>query len=223
MEELGSWDSKSLCRSTHRQWHGQRAITTDAYVEVSGQAQVYGPVVGVNTGSITTIVQVAQAVTSLHQLPAPIDDFVGRERELAHLQEVLRPRPNQVAQAAICGMGGLGKTELALRAAHELRESYPDIQLFLSLRSSADRVARTASDALRDAIHAFNPQLASPDDLEALAAQYRALLSGKHALVLLDDVPDDANVRPLLPPAGCALLVTSRMWLTLGNQGTLST
>jgi tetratricopeptide (TPR) repeat protein len=176
-------------------------------------------VVGVNTGTITNIVQVAQVVTSLHQLRAPLEDFVGRERELAALVAALAPAPAQARQAAVCGMGGQGKTELALRSAAQLREQYPDAQLFLSLRATAGSAPRTPADGLRDTIRAFEPQAGLGDDVDLLAAQYRACLDGKRCLLVLDDAPDDRAVQPFMPPAGCALLVTSRTRLTLGGQG----
>ena len=191
-------------------------------VEVGGLSTVYGAVVGVNTGTINNLVQIAQVVTSLHQLRAPLADFVGRQREIATLLTALRPQTDGMAAlAAICGMGGLGKTELALRVGHALRHDYPDAQLFISLRSSAIGPPRRVANALRDAIRAFDPSTALPDDDDALSQRYRGLLGDKRALILLDDVPDDASVRPFLPPAGCALLVTARTGLTLGGQGVI--
>lgn len=181
----------------------------------------YGVVVGVNYGTITHITQVAQVVTSLHQLRTPLADFVGRDSERAALHAALSPIPDRAALAAICGMGGLGKTELALHVAHEQRAAYPDAQLMLSLRSSAAGPPRAAADVLRDAIRAFDPQSPLPDDLDALSARYRGLLGGRRVLVLLDDAPDDAAVRPFIPPTGCGLLVTSRTRLLLEGQGTV--
>src|SRR5690349_19188424 len=91
--------------------------------EVGDHATVYGSVVGVNTGTINNFIQIAQVVTSLHQLRAPLADFVGRQREIATLLAALHLQADGMAAlAAICGMGGLGKTELALRIGHALRD-----------------------------------------------------------------------------------------------------
>jgi tetratricopeptide (TPR) repeat protein len=190
-------------------------------VTVSGQATIYGSVVGFNAGTITNIIQVAQAVTSLHQLRAPLDDFVGRFGEITMLMGSLRSRADGAAIAAICGMGGLGKSELALKVAHELRIDYPDAQLFVSLRGSAPGLSRTPADGLRDVIRAFARDSVLPTETDALAALYRGHLGGRRVLVLLDDAPDNAAVRVFFPPAGCALLVTSRTRLTLDGQGSV--
>ncbi len=191
-----------------------------ASVAIGGNATVSGAVVGINTGTINTIVQVAQVVTSPRQLRAPLPDFIGRAAEVERLLAALRRPASEGALALIYGMDGLGKTELALRTAHDLRGDYPDVQLFLSLSGPQAGTTRSAVDGLRDAIRAFDPSSPLPDDVESLAGRYRGLLSGKRALVILDDAPDGATVRPFLPPAGCALMVTSRTHLAIGGEGT---
>lgn len=191
----------------------------DISVEIGDGAQIAGNVI-VNTGTMTTIVQAAQMLTSLHQLRAPINDFVGRTVEHEALLAALLPETGHARQAALVGMGGLGKTELAIHVAHSLREHYPDAQLFLSMRSSAG-TRRPPAEALADAIRAFDPYATLPTDLDTLASRFCSHLDAKRVLVLLDDAPDDASVEPFLPPAGCALLVTSRTRLTLGGQGTI--
>jgi tetratricopeptide (TPR) repeat protein len=203
--------------------------TSDVKVEISGSATVFGPVVGVNTGTITNIVHAARVVTSLHQLRAPLADFIGRANEITMLLSALRPSPSGTETGsqhttplcAICGMGGLGKTELALQVADDLRSDYPDAQLSISMRGSTTGPGRSVADGLRDAIRAFDPFALLPDDIDGLSALYRGYLSGKRALVLLDDVGNSQSVRPFLPPAGCALLVTSRTRLSLGGQLTI--
>jgi tetratricopeptide (TPR) repeat protein len=194
------------------------ADPADASIAIGGNATVSGAVVGINTGTINTIVQVAQVVTSPRQLRAPLPDFVGRAAEIEQLLAALRRPASHAALTLIHGMGGIGKTELALRAAHDLRGDYPDAQLFLSLGGPQPGAARSAVDGLRDVIRAFDPSSPLPDDVESLAGRYCGLLNGKRALVLLDDAPDAATVRPFLPPAGCALLVTSRVRLALGGE-----
>jgi tetratricopeptide (TPR) repeat protein len=148
-------------------------------------------------------------LTALHQLRAPVGDFVGREKEIATLTATLRSGTS-AAISGISGMGGIGKTELAYYVANLLRDTYPDAQLVLDMRGTDER-PRDASDALAACIRAFHgPEQRLPDDMETLTHLYRSTLEGKRALILLDNASDGAQVRPLLPPVGSALLVTSR-------------
>ncbi|HYY93469.1 MAG TPA: tetratricopeptide repeat protein, partial [Pyrinomonadaceae bacterium] len=148
-------------------------------------------------------------IPTLHQLRAPVGDFVGREKEIAELLSTLRGGKS-AAITGISGMGGIGKTELSFHVAERLRDAYPDAQLVLDMRGTDER-PRDPSDALASCIRAFvGLEQRLPDDTEQLTRLYRSVLEGKRALILLDNASDSAQVRPLLPPKGSALLVTSR-------------
>jgi tetratricopeptide (TPR) repeat protein len=161
----------------------------------------------------------AAAVTpsARHQLRAPVGDFVGRAAELAALAEALctaRRATGVAAIAGVQGMGGVGKTELAYAAAHQVRHAFPDAQIVVALRG-ASPAPLAPEQVLQTVIRAFTPEATLPDDLPALEALYRAQLHAKRVLILADDARDAAQIRPLLPPAGSALLVTSRTRFTL--------
>ncbi|MBY8889057.1 tetratricopeptide repeat protein [Streptomyces sp. PTM05] len=151
-------------------------------------------------------------------LPVDTGAFTGRAGELAELARLAGrvragDRPGAPVICAIDGMGGVGKTALAVHAAHRLADRFPDGQLYLELRThSADASPRTAFDALGTALATLGlPPRSVPNDLDARAARYRALLSGTRTLIVLDDVADEAQARALLPGhAGCLVLVTSR-------------
>jgi tetratricopeptide (TPR) repeat protein/DNA-binding XRE family transcriptional regulator len=150
------------------------------------------------------------------ELPASLADFTGRRKEVGFLTEVLsagqsEDRPGVVVTAAVTGVGGMGKTALAIQAGHQVTTCFPDGQLYLDLRgSSAQPVA--AADALSRLLRDLGTERAAiPVDGAERAARYRSRTAGKELLIVLDDARDAAQVRPLLPGTpGCAVLVTSR-------------
>lgn len=153
-------------------------------------------------------------VATPHQLRAAVSDFVGREPEIDVLVNALRTGQS-AGISGISGMGGIGKTELALLVANRMRSDYTDAQLFIDMRGT-DEKPLAAADALAECIRAFiGADAKLPEDINELIKIYRNSLDGKRALILLDNAADSAQVRPLLPPPGCALLVTSRETLAL--------
>jgi tetratricopeptide (TPR) repeat protein len=134
----------------------------------------------------------------------------GRARQYAQLTATLRSG----ATVVLYGIAGAGKSDLALSALRGMRDEFPDGQLVISLGDSLDS-PRSAVDGLRDAIRAYLPDSTLPEDLAVLTALYRGVLGGRRTLILLDDAADAEAVRPFLPPAGSALLVTARDKLAL--------
>jgi tetratricopeptide (TPR) repeat protein len=155
---------------------------------------------------------------ALRQLPADTALFTGRDGELDRLlvlagQAGAGGSPGTVVISAIDGMGGIGKTALAVRAAHRLAERYPDGQLFIDLYGFTQGTApRDPGDALATLLSSLGvPPGQIPGDQDARAALYRDRLAGTRTLILLDNAADEAQVRPLLPAADtCLLLITSR-------------
>ncbi|MEV7139442.1 AfsR/SARP family transcriptional regulator [Streptomyces tauricus] len=147
------------------------------------------------------------------QLPATVPDFTGRTSFVSELCEVLGSAEGRVmAVSALAGIGGVGKTTLAVHVAHQARGAFPDGQLYVDLQGAGARAA--APEAVLGAfLRALGtPDSSIPDSLEERAALYRSVLDGRRVLVLLDNARDAAQVRPLLPgTAGCAALVTSRV------------
>jgi tetratricopeptide (TPR) repeat protein len=152
----------------------------------------------------------------LHQLRAPVADFVGREAELAEIISALQPAASGSAMAisGLRGMGGIGKSELAFAVAQRLAPLFPDAQVVIPLRGSSS-TPLTATQALAHVVQSFHPDAQLPDELGQLQALYTSCLHGRRVLILADDAGDAAQVRSLLPPAGCTLLITSRQRFSL--------
>ncbi|MEV5376446.1 BTAD domain-containing putative transcriptional regulator [Streptomyces nondiastaticus] len=144
------------------------------------------------------------------QLPPVPSDFTGRHEQVAALVTALTAgRPHAVA--VVTGMGGVGKTALALRAAHAVAGSYPDGQLYASLRAP-DGAPGEPAGILAGFLAALGvPGERMPVSLADRAALFRTLLSRRAVLVVLDNATTAAQVEPLLPGAArCAVLVTAR-------------
>ncbi|MGH4029693.1 BTAD domain-containing putative transcriptional regulator [Actinomycetota bacterium Odt1-20B] len=147
------------------------------------------------------------------QLPATVPDFTGRASFVEELSEILSTAEGRVmAVSALAGIGGVGKTTLAVHVAHVARTHFPDGQLYVDLQGAGPRAAEpeTVLGAFLRALGTADSAI--PDTLEERAALYRSVLDGRRVLVLLDNARDAAQVRPLLPGMeGCAALVTSRV------------
>jgi tetratricopeptide (TPR) repeat protein len=152
------------------------------------------------------------------QLPPDIADFTGRELALEWLQCRLGDRARgstAVVITAAVGKAGVGKTTLAVHAAHRLRSLFPDGQLYVNLRG-VEAQALDPADVLGRFLRALGVGRQSvPEDVDERAGLYRSLMADRRVLVLLDNAANEAQVRPLLPAgAGNAVLVTSRTQLT---------
>lgn len=152
------------------------------------------------------------------RLPPRPRSFAGRRSELAELTTSLPDTADgTMTIIAIAGMGGIGKTWLALQWAHENADRFPDGQLYVNLRGfdpSGTPVAPVA--AVRGFLEALRvPPASIPLDADGQAALYRDTVAGKRMLVVLDNALDSAQVTALLPDSpSCTVLVTSRHQLT---------
>ena len=153
------------------------------------------------------------SLTVRHSLPPDTAAFTGRDEELDRIMTAVTQAGGVVAIHAIDGMPGVGKTALAVHAAHLLRDRFPDRQLFIDLQSHTPGqdplVPQAALAGLLSAVGVDARYL--PGDLEGRAGLWRDRMAGQQALLVLDNAASSAQVAPLLPGSeGCLVLVTSR-------------
>ncbi len=154
----------------------------------------------------------------LCELPRLVEDFTGRTAELAWISELVSA-PGAGLVGLITGSGGMGKTTLAVRAAHLLRPDFPGGVFFLDLFGMSPQPA-TAADALRVLLRALGvADEQVPEDVPGRASVYRSLLRDRQALVVLDNAGSEEQVRPLLPGDGASrVLITAKRALA-GLEG----
>ncbi|MFI5530788.1 BTAD domain-containing putative transcriptional regulator [Kitasatospora sp. NPDC051853] len=146
-------------------------------------------------------------------LPCDPLTFTGREAAARELTGVLVGGEGRLA--VVSGPLGAGKTALAAHVAHRLGERFPDGRLFVRLRGEDGR-ARPVEDVLRQLLAAVAPDRAASADPRW---EWQLWLTGRRALLVVDDARCESEVRPLLPEAGeSAVLVTARPGL-IGLEG----
>jgi DNA-binding SARP family transcriptional activator/tetratricopeptide (TPR) repeat protein len=149
-------------------------------------------------------------------LPADIADFTNRAEEVGVIRRRLIPAPADdpvrvVPLVVMAGRGGVGKTSLAVRAAHGVAAHFPDGQLFADLHGGGQHPVGPAR-VLERFLRVLGVQVTQiPEGLDERAEMYRTLLVGRKVLVVLDDAASESQVSPLLPGSGtAAVIVTSR-------------
>ncbi|MER5733756.1 BTAD domain-containing putative transcriptional regulator [Streptomyces sp. NPDC002138] len=154
----------------------------------------------------------APAPTRPAQLPADISDFTGRRDQVQDLYQALTaPARSSLAVVSVTGMGGIGKSTLALQVAHQAKPDFPGGQLYADLRGNGLEPADPGA-VLGSFLTALGvPGPGMPASTEDRSLLFRTTLDGRRILVVLDNARDPAQIRPLLPgSADCGVIVTSR-------------
>lgn len=141
-------------------------------------------------------------------LPPVTADFAGRDSESRAVREILE---SDGGVCVISGMGGAGKTALAVRCAYRLEASFADGSLFLDLRGTSGEPV-TPADAHDRLLRILEvPAERIPADPDDRAALFRTCLRGRSFLLVLDNAGSTGQVRPLLPAEPkCRVVITSR-------------
>ncbi|MEO3783679.1 tetratricopeptide repeat protein [Actinocorallia sp. B10E7] len=186
-------------------------------------------IAGVRGEQLLGLAQAAQTASAIpvrvrHGLPADLADFVDREEELARIEIRTRhTRPGPPTICTISGMAGVGKTALAVRAAHRIAGAHPDGRYFLNLHAySSDRPPVTVERALEALLGALGiPARQIPETLEERASLWRSETSDSRILLLLDNAADADQVLALLPSGPSAVIVTSRRRMAVDGGCTI--
>ncbi|MCG8919530.1 tetratricopeptide repeat protein [Actinokineospora sp. PR83] len=196
-------------RGVNRWWCGRKDLV---HYEVSGNVQ----------GSVLQARDIylrSSGLTALSGLPPVVGGFTGRDEDLSTVAEALHsPRP--VVVSTIVGLAGVGKTTLAVKAAHNAREAglFPGGVLFIDLQGYSPQTRVEPPTALSVFLHALGvPADQVPAEQAAREALYRTRLADHDAplLIVLDNASSEDQVRPLLPPgAAHRVLITSRHTLS---------
>lgn len=142
-----------------------------------------------------------------HQIPPIPGKFTGRVEEI---QILLDGFESGATITGLRGMGGVGKTALALVLAEKLKSRYSDGHIYINLQGTSTKPF-SSEDAMAHIIRSFlGPAVPLPNDSNGIAGLYYSVLYGKKALILLDNAASREQVEPLIPPAGSAVLITSR-------------
>ncbi|MFJ3671361.1 BTAD domain-containing putative transcriptional regulator [Streptomyces sp. NPDC090106] len=192
---------------------GDGAGSEPALVPAPGTAGDVPPAGG------TTSVRSAGRGQDHGSLPYDLKDFTGRRRELDALLALGAAVTDRAPTiVTLTGMPGVGKTALAVHAAHRLAAAFPDGRLHLDLQGLTPHSGPpTLAEALRHLLLTLGTPAADvPDDLDGRLIAWRRAVAGRRVLMILDGVMDTATVRPLLPgTGGCLVVVTSRT--VIGN------
>ncbi|NKZ03748.1 AfsR/SARP family transcriptional regulator [Actinomadura latina] len=197
-EELGIDPCAELCRLE------QAILSRDARIDL--------PSAGPSALPAGDPAATAAATPVPRQLPRTIADFGGREEILERVSQIVAGQDASsgspdVPVVVLTGRGGVGKTALAVRAAHLLSSDFPDGQLFLQLGPRTPDSSASLVERLLRSLR-LRPD-AMPPDLEGRAAMFRSALAGLRVLIVIDGAVRNDDITPFLPGTrGCAAIVT---------------
>ncbi|MFD6190665.1 MULTISPECIES: tetratricopeptide repeat protein [unclassified Streptomyces] len=189
-----------------------RSDGQESHNELSGT--VHGPVV--QAGSVYGGIHFGPRPAPVEQTPwqlPPLVRVIDRTRELATLERhrARAAREDRPVLATLSGLGGVGKTTVALSWLYTLRSRFPGGQLHADLGAQSSEGPEHPAEVLARFLRALGvPAQQIPARLSERTALYRSLTAVRRLVVLLDDAATAAQVRPLLPAGGNVTVVTSR-------------
>ncbi|MET0982466.1 MAG: tetratricopeptide repeat protein [Telluria sp.] len=165
----------------------------------------------------------------LHQLPQVPENFVGRENMVDRIADDLRAAfaegDRRRLTRVIQGAGGLGKSAVAIAIGHALSRDFPDMQLFVRLRTHSGNPL-AAEQARNSLLQQVYPGWDLPPDEDARRLAYQSLFidangNPRPGVLILDDCKHDAQLRALMPDSPCPVIVTSRRAFASGTSDSI--
>jgi tetratricopeptide (TPR) repeat protein len=194
---------------------GERAVAISGkasdVIIVTGDGNVVLSFKGTEATAVQAVLN-SIAPPRLYQVPSPPRDFAGREEEMKELITAIEH--GGVTISGLQGLGGIGKTALALKLVALLTPRFPDAQFYLDLKGAGHQPL-SVTDALAHVIRAYHPAAKLPDSESELHGLYLSVLHDQRAILLMDNAASAEQVGPLIPPPSCVLLVTSRHHFSL--------
>jgi len=146
------------------------------------------------------------------ELPADTVAFTGRTGAVGRITDWLTRPASTPPVVTVSGLGGIGKSAVAIHAAHQVAARFPDGQLYVNLRGSTPGVSPlTPGQVLARVLRSLRVDIAGDPDVDELAGRFRSATAARRLLIVLDNARDLDQVGPVLPGnPGCAVLVTAR-------------
>lgn len=203
----------SACGGDRVAWERRwRAVAGQVGVATEARETTGHPERPLDLTQVQAVMQAATQLARPAQMPMGSSTFVGRKKDLADALERIGPAAGPVKMPLlVSGAIGVGKTAFALRLAEEVSADFPDGQLYADLSTcGTDRQATAA--IVQGFLQALGvPAHLVPEDPEQRIGMYRSALAQRRLFVLLANVRDEYQVRPLLGPAAHSqVVVTSR-------------
>jgi tetratricopeptide (TPR) repeat protein len=158
----------------------------------------------------------SQKINKLYNIPKPPINFVGR---LKNLEKLKNDFDIGVSAFFINGKPGSGKTSLARKFAHEIKEEFQYGHIEIDLQGSNQDGNTQNQEALRRFLVCFYPSQALPESYPEILALYKETLGKYKILVLIDNVSDISQIRDLIPPSPSVGIITSRNTYSLSEAG----
>lgn len=159
-------------------------------IHVGGNISGDGIIIG--SHNVVNLQEAIQNAVGRFTIPPPVTDFTGREKELETLRASFQA--GALITTGLSGGGGVGKTELARKLAHEIADAYPFARLSIDLLGTSENPL-APEDAMRRLLEPFYPNQKLPDDPQRLMGLYQETFSTQKALLLLDNAAEGWGAR----------------------------